>query len=127
MDIRQEIIEEYYRHNSLFKTAKKLDVSVAFVKDTVENLPKPPPQPDRKKLRWEGFGDPDKERHLVSRMPAVEVWDNELPEIVEARRKHEAGTHTLATGRDGPWILLYCFPQIVKTPRPHYFSLEREE
>jgi len=120
-----EILEEYAKHHSLFKTARKLGVDVSYVSQVVEAAPSQV-APDLSQCRFEGNGDPEKEAYLVGRMLATEVWDNSIPAVAEARGNFEAGTHDLATGRDGPYILLYSFPRAVKQPRPNYFQLKTE-
>lgn len=120
-ELDKDIKEEYAKHRSLFKTAKRLDVTIDYVisvvgEETVEDLP------DTSTCAFDGYGDPSKRQYLVARSLAKETWDNDRPEVTEARAKYEAGTHDLATGRDGPWVLLYAFPKAVVTPRPGYFT-----
>ena len=119
--IDQEIREEYAQHRSLFKTAKKLGIEISYVKTVVESMPEES-KPDLATCRWEGFGDPDKKAFLVARNSADRSWDNSRPEVAKAREDFEAGTHDMATGRDGPFILLYSFPRAVRQPRPGYFN-----
>lgn len=125
-NMKQDILREYAEHKSLFKTAKKLGVQITLVREVIKDLPKIEP-PNTSQFRYDGFGDPKKKKYYVARMLATEVWNNEIPEVAEARRAFEAGTHNLGTGRDGPYIILYSFPQIVKTPRPGYFNLTTED
>lgn len=120
--LKKDILEEYAKHGSLFKTARKLKIEVLYVSEIIKANPNLP-APNLSECRWDGFGDPDKQKHLVARMPATEVWDNTIPEVAEAREQFEAGTHDMATGRDGPFILLYSFPRAVRQPRPNYFDL----
>lgn len=116
-----DIREEYDKHRSLFKTAKRLSVSIDYVLSVVESQVIEE-KPDTSTCHWEGFGDPDKKRYLVARNLAKNSWDNGRPEVADARAKFEAGTHTLAIGRDGPWLLMYVFPLAVPKPRPNYFQ-----
>jgi len=52
-------------------------------------------------------------------------WDNKHPDIVQARRRFEKGTHILCSGRDGAFINLYSIPRKGKPdPRPGYFLPE---
>lgn len=120
-ELNKDIQEEYAKHNSLFKTAKKLKVTIEYVisvigETVVHDVP------DSSTCKFEGFGDPDKQRFLVARSIAKGSWDNDEPEVADARAKFEAGTHNMAIGRDGPWLLMYSFPQPVVTPRPNYFT-----
>ena len=123
--IDEDILEEYARHNSLFKTARKLNVEVAYVSQVINANPQVD-APAMEECQWDGFGDPEKQKFLVARMLATETWDNELPEVAKARADYEEGTIDMATGRDGPYILLYAFPRAVKQPRPNHFSLTSE-
>lgn len=120
-ELDKDVREEYAKHSSLFKTAKALKVTIDYVisvvgGDKVEELP------DDSTCKFEGYGDPEKQKYFVARSLAKDVWDNSRPEVAEARDKFEAGTHNMATGRDGPWVILYSFPQAVVTPRPNYFT-----
>lgn len=120
--LKEEVIAEFKKHGSIFKTARRLGIdNVDFVADAVKGV-EVDDTPDTSTCEFEGFGDPNKRQYLVARGLATEVWDNSLPEIAEAREKFEAGTHEMATGRDGPWVLLYLFPRVVKQPRPGYFT-----
>lgn len=123
--LKTDILEEYAKHGSLFRTARNLKVEVIYVKQIVDAQPSEV-APDLSECRWDGFGDPEKADFLVARMPATEVWDNTIPEVAEARQRFEEGTHNMATGRDGPYILLYSFPRHTKRPQPNYFSLTAE-
>ena len=120
--IDDDIREEFSKHHSVFKTAKKLGLdNIEYVANVVKGMDKQP-KPDTSTCEFEGFGDPEKKSFLVARSLATEVWDNGRPEVANARSKYEEGTHIMATGRDGPWILLYLFPRMVKEPRPNYFT-----
>lgn len=120
-ELDKDIREEYAKHNSLFKTAKAFNVTVEYVNNVVQSQAIEP-TPDMSTCEWEGFGDPDKRKYLVARSLAAGSWDNKRPEVAEARAKFEAGTHNIATGRDGPYLLLYAFPRAVVQPRPNYFT-----
>lgn len=120
-ELDNDIKEEYRKHGSLFKTAKALKVSIDYVISIVGD-DKVEEQPDVSTCRFEGYGDPEKRKYFVARSLAREVWDNSRPEVAEARQKFEEGTHNMAIGRDGPWLILYSFPQAVVTPRPNYFT-----
>jgi hypothetical protein len=119
-DLDKDILEEYSKHHSLFKTARKFDVQVDYVSELVKSQ-KVEELPDVSTCSFEGFGDPNKKKFLVARNLAKESWDNGRPEVADARAKYEAGTHDMATGRDGPWLLLYSFPRAVARPHPNYF------
>lgn len=120
-ELDKDIREEYAKHNSLFKTARNMGVSVDYVQGVVSVAP-PQVEPDLSTCEFEGFGDPEKKKFLVARNLANQSWDNARPEVADARAKYEAGTHTMMTGRDGPYLLLYLFPRAVPQPRPNYFT-----
>lgn len=117
----EDIREDYAKHNSLFKTARRYDVEVGYVLNLVQNDVQEV-APDLTTCEFDGFGDPVKKKYLIARNAANTSWDNTAPEIVIARAKFEAGTHTMAIGRDGPYLLMYCFPLAVKRPKPGYFQ-----
>lgn len=120
-DLANDVREEYGKHGSLFKTAKKFNVTVEYVHDIVGTAPIEE-APDISTCTWDGFGDPEKKKYLAARNLAKTSWDNGRPEVAAARAKFEAGTHTLAIGRDGPWLLMYVIPLAVVKPRPNYFQ-----
>jgi hypothetical protein len=120
-ELDKDIREEHRKHGSLFKTAKKMGTTIDYVIGIVGNE-KVEEQPDASTCKFDGFGDPAKHKFFVGRSLAKDVWDNSRPEIADARAKFEAGTHNMGTGRDGPWVILYLFPQAVVTPRPNYFT-----
>lgn len=50
-------------------------------------------------------------------------WNNEDAGVVRARRAYEAGTHDMATHREGGWIHLCLFPlSRPRRARPGYFT-----
>lgn len=120
-ELDKDIRDEYATHRSLFKTARKFDVTVEYVNSVVQSQVVEQ-TPDMSTCEFEGFGDPEKKRFLVARSLAAGSWDNKRPEVADARAKFEAGTHNMATGRDGPYLLLYLFPRAVPQPRPNYFT-----
>lgn len=77
--------------------------------------------------RHGGFGRPEMTQYLVARRRALgEPWNNAEATIAQARENLEAGTHIMATGRDGPWLLLYSIPRTGRAkPQPGYFSTEK--
>ena len=120
-ELDKDIRAEHAKHGSLFKTARNMGVSIEYalsVIDTAEDQP----QPDLSTCEFEGFGDPEKRRYLVARNLANSSWDNKRPEVADARAKFEAGTHNMAIGRDGPYLLMYLFPRAVSQPKPNYFT-----
>ena len=121
-DLEKDVREELAKHGSVFKTCRQLGIdNVEYVANIAQEMKKDE-APDLSECDFDGWGDPEKEKFLVARSLATEVWDNNRPEVADARAKFEAGTHDMATGRDGPYVLLYLFPRAVKSPRPDYFT-----
>lgn len=120
--LKQDILNEYAKHHSLYKTAQKLGVQINYIKSVIDSYEFDQDEPTDEESIANHNGDPAKRRFLVGKILANSSWDNSEPNIADARRKFEDGTHNLGTGRDGPYILLYCFPQIKRTPRPNYFT-----
>ena len=75
----------------------------------------------------EGRGPKHLQKYLVARTRTHIAWDNENNDIKQAREKVDQGKATMCTGRDGMYLLLYCFPKKVVelNPKP-YFILEEE-
>lgn len=123
-DEEKDILRMYGRTTkSPMKIANKVGVSVADVILTIEkNEEKLGPVPER----HGGFGRDVLRPFLVARRKASEpVWDNTLAEIVEARQQYEDGTHIMATGRDGAYLLLYSIPRKGRPdPNKDYFLPE---
>lgn len=120
-DLKEDIKEDFKKHRSLFKTARRFDVKLEYVAEVVKTSVEEE-KPDLSSCEHEGFGEPDKRRYLVARSLAKKSWDNRVPEVSDARAKFEAGTHIMALGRDGPYLLMYLFPRAVAKPRPNYFT-----
>ena len=120
-ELDKDIREEYSKHRSLFRTAQKLDVKVDYVASVVKDH-KTVVAPDLTTCEFEGYGDPDKRDYMVARNLAVDSWDNTRPEVADARAKYEAGSHIMALGRDGPYLLMYLFPRAVSKPQPNFFT-----
>lgn len=123
-EVEAEIIAVYKRTRSPFKTATETGVDVAVVWKVVDQ--------NKDKLssfeeRHGGRGRPEIERFMVAaRRCSEREWDNASPAIASARADYERGTHIMATGRDGQWLLLYSFPRRgPREPRPNYFRPEQ--
>jgi hypothetical protein len=122
-EIEAEIIREFRQTKSPFKVSNKVGVSVAEVFAVIEN------HEDKLTVvpeRHGGEGRPEIRDSLIAKRKATErEWNNSDPKIVEARRNYEKGTHIMATGRDGAWLLLYSFKRIGRPdPLPDYFLPE---
>lgn len=121
-EIRDEIVQALLKLRSPSKVARALGVELRVILPIADELAGTP-----RVVRQEvygGFGRPELEDFLVARKRAHETWDNTDEAIAAAREAYEAGTHDMATGRDGDWLLLYSIPQRKVTPRPDYFRPE---
>lgn len=114
------LFKVYRRLKSPFRVAKLFNLDVQTVWDLIEEHPE---RLTNTPLRHGGEGRPDIACYLVAkRRVADEGWDNDSPEIKQARADYEAGTHDMVTGRDGGWLLMYLIPRTKIKPRPHYFT-----
>lgn len=115
-----EIIDAYRRLKSPFRVANLFGLDVQEVWKVMEA------NPDRLAAiptRFGGDGRPAMFPYLAARRKVSDPsWDNDSAEVQVARSAFEAGTHTMATGRDGNWLLMYMIPQAQVTPRPDYFK-----
>lgn len=121
-EIIDDVLMEYKRTRSPFRTANLtgLDASVvwAIIEEHTDKLSAYPE-------RNGGFGRPELESYIVARRKVTSrSWDNAEPAIADARLAYEKGTHELATGRDGGWLILYAIPRKKATPRTNYFKPE---
>lgn len=119
---REEIIRELTRLRSPSKVARKTGYALTDILPIADELAGQP-----RNVREEtfgGYGRPELRDNLVARKRAHETWDNTDPAIAAARDAYEAGTHDMATGRDGDWLLLYSVPLKKPVPRPDYFRPE---
>lgn len=71
-----------------------------------------------------GQGRPDLADVIIASRRVMDAgWDNADPGVVEARARYCAGTHDMATHRDGAWLHLCSFPLTrPRRPRPGYFA-----
>lgn len=120
-ELREEIIAEFRRVRSPFKTAKNLGIDVGLVWDVVDD------NPDALSPRVErhgGEGRPDLRPFIVAKKRVGTSWNNDDPLVARAREEYEAGTHDMMTHRDGNFEFLVSKPQKRVTPRPDYFKPE---
>jgi hypothetical protein len=115
----QDIREEFAKHNSIFRTARTLGITLDRVTRVVG---KEDFHVDHKPAKYGGGGRPELEKYLVATKHANDSWDNSTPELKHARARYEAGTHEMCQGRDGDNIILYCIPRAIPDPRPGYFK-----
>jgi len=121
-DLRQEIIAELKKVRAPAKVARNLGLDIRLILPIADEMAGTP-RVQREETHG-GFGRPELREHLVARKRAGDTWDNTDPRIADARAAYEAGTHDMATGRDGDWLILYSIPQRRVTPRPDYFRPE---
>jgi hypothetical protein len=119
-ELREEIAADLRKTRAPSRTAKNLGYSIRLVLAVAEQENQPRTQ---RKEHNGGLGNPDVFKYTVARKRVVDNWDNNTPEIAEARRSYEAGTHTLATGYDGEFAILYAIPLKRADPKPRYFTL----
>lgn len=122
-EIEAEIVAKYRQTRSPFKTAHAVGVNVddvfKVIDDKSDQLTAAPE-------RHGGLGRPDIQQFTVARRRVAQLgWDNDDPKIVQARQDYETGTHIMATGRDGAWLILYSIPRKGRPdPMPDYFLPE---
>jgi hypothetical protein len=118
---KQEVIREYIKHRLPTKVAKNLGYSIRDVLPIIDEYV------GNRTVREEkfgGFGPEHMRKYIVGRKAVVGVWNNNDPQIAQARLDFEAGTHTMTTGRDGDWLLLYSIPLRKRDPKIGYFLPE---
>lgn len=107
-----------------FNTARLCGVEVADVFAIVDQ------HPDALSNTQEYNGGKGREELMpftvARRLASDRGWDNTDSEIVKARAAFEAGTHEMATGRDGKFLILYSIPRKRREPnRDGYFMPEQ--
>lgn len=118
-----EILQDYKRSRSPFKTAKTFGLDVKDVWQLIEQNQE---FLRNKPERFGGHGRPELRKYTVCRRLLKGArWDNEHPDIAFARQLYEEGRVELCTARDGGWEILYAIPRAHRKPRPGYFQLEQ--
>lgn len=119
---KAEVLAEYRRVRSPFKVAKNLGFSVSDVWDVIDE------NPDAVFANAEhsgGQGRDDLRAYFVAQTRCSERWDLDDPGVILARDRVCAGTHTMATHRDGQVKFLCSIPLKKKVPpQPDYFKPE---
>ena len=124
-EIVADVLRTYRQtRNSPFKTARLCGIEVADVFAIVDTNQG---KLDAAHEHNGGLGREELIPYTVSRRRADDrSWDNTEPAIVKARADFEAGTHEMATGRDGKWLILYSIPRRRREPnRDGYFLPEQ--
>lgn len=120
-EIEEEILRWYRKTESPFKVCRQTGIPIDIVWQVIDANPEALIEFTE---RHGGEGRPDILPYRVAKAKISEAWNNNDPAIAKARADLEAGTHTMATGRDGGYRLLYSFPLKDHTPRPDYFLPE---
>lgn len=118
-----EILVLHQKTRSPFKTAQTLDIELQVVFDVLDKNKRRTGAPVEHNG---GLGRPEMVPFTVARRLASDLgWDNKSPEIAKAREDYAAGTHEMATGRDGAWLIMYSIPRKrVDKTRGDYFLPE---
>lgn len=122
-EVAAEIVSKFRQTRSPFKTAHAVGVDIsevfAVIDDSADQL-------TAIQERHGGLGRPEMRQFLVARRRASDPeWDNSDAKIAAARDNYEKGTHIMATGRDGAWLILYSMPRKGRPdPMPDYFLPE---
>jgi hypothetical protein len=122
-EIKAEILRAYNANPSRFspfKTAKLVGVSMATVLEVVDDHRQ---NNEGVSGKTRSAGRDDLLPYVVaSRRANAPGWDNNEPAVANARQQFAAGTHTMATHRDGGWLHLCLFPlKRPIAPRLNYF------
>lgn len=117
-----DVLGEYRRVRSPYKVANNLGLKVEDVWAVIDANPDAAIQPVE---RWGGEGRPDLRRFFVAKSKTSERWDNDDAAIQMARDLFCAGSHTMATHRDGATKFLCLIPLKRNVPaQPDYFKPE---
>lgn len=117
-----EVLAEYRRVRSPYKVANNLGFDVKDVWDVIDENPDAAVQ---NREHSGGQGRPDLRPYIVATAKCSERWDNDEEGIVRARARFCAGTHTMATHRDGAKKFLLSIPLRWPAPaQPDYFKPE---
>lgn len=123
-EMREEIARDLRKTRAAARTAKNLGYPIRMVLEVLEDEKQPRPFREEK---HGGLGRPELVPFTVARKRAWETWPNPKTDeaIATARAEFEAGTHEMATGRDGDWLILYSIPRkTVAKDRANYFQPE---
>jgi hypothetical protein len=122
-DLVAEVLAEFRRvRGSPFKIANNLGLSVATVWAILDANPDAAVQTIE---RWDGEGRPDLREFFVAKARCADKWDENDDGVQLARDRFCAGTHTMATHRDGSVKFLCSIPLKRRLPpQPDYFKPE---
>lgn len=115
-----EVLAEYRRVRSPYKVANNLGFDVKDVWSVIDDNPDAAVQ---NREHSGGQGRPDLRKYFVASTRCAERWDNEEEGVALARARVCAGTHTMATHRDGGTKFLLSIPLRQRVPpQPDYFK-----
>lgn len=122
-EIEEEILAKYRQTRSPFKTAHAVGVDISVVFEVIDTKSD---QLAAVQERHGGMGRPEMQPFIVARRRANQpTWGSDDEKVIEARENYEKGTHIMATGRDGAWLILYSVPRKGRPdPMPDYFLPE---
>ena len=121
-EMREEIARDLRKTRAPARTAKNLGYPIRLVIEVMEEERQPRPFREEK---YGGMGRPEMQQFIVDRKRPWEIWPNLTDPVLTARNQYEAGTHEMATGRDGDWLILYSIPRkTVAKDRQNYFQPE---
>lgn len=122
LEIEAEIMRAHEanpKRFSPFRVAKQVGATISEVIAVVNKNREPEGTPFEGSIKRQGLA-----RFIVaSRRVTDPGWDNSHEGVVRARRGYEAGTHDMATHREGKWLHLCLFPLVrQRRARPGYFT-----
>lgn len=122
-EIQTELLA--FRANPV-RIATKLGVPVALVRFISNETPSG--TSDFTVHSTDGWGRTELRDFVVTRKAAIGDWSPEDKALLEGiRDAYDNGTHELAQGRDGNFIIQYAFPRNKKAKRTYrYFKIEEE-
>ena len=119
----EDIKEEFAKHNSLFRAARALNISLDRVKRVVGQKDY---HVEKRPAQYGGRGRPELEQYIVATKNADESWPIDSEELAVCRAQFEAGTHEMCQGRDGDTIIQYSIPRATPQPRHNHFKQGNE-
>lgn len=103
----------------LHDVSRAINAGVAVIRSEVQDETQ---RPTRNEKGQPMLGNPNLRPFIVSYRHCMGQWPNEdRKAIVTARKQYDAGTHIVTQGRDGAWIVLYCWRRERPIPPLNYF------
>lgn len=124
----QQIREAYRRHGgNIQKVARELGLTINDCRQAfptqpvvVRSFPDEGPRPDKKTV-----GNAHLRPFIISIRHAHAPWPEEDRQALQrAKERFDAGTHIMVQGRDGPWIIQYCWKRLkAVAPVPYFYGV----